>query len=124
MLSHPAATVRAMVDLEDVRRVASELPRTSEHLIHDRVTFRCGRLVYVRVSRDERSMGFGCPREEREALVAAQPETFFLPAPSDMKYQWVRVWLGAIDRAELRELVTDAWRLVVPRRFAEAHLGS
>jgi hypothetical protein len=68
-------------------------------------------------------MGFGYPKEERAGLVAAEPDKFFLPVPSDMRYHWVRVWLAAIDETELRELVTEAWRMVVPRRVAETHLG-
>jgi hypothetical protein len=55
-------------------------------------------------------------------LVAAQPEKFFMPIPSDMRYNWVRVWLDAIDEAEMRELVIDAWRMVVPKRVAAEYL--
>lgn len=112
-----------MVTVEEVRRVALALPRTEEHLIRDRVKFRVGRIVYVALSRDERAMGFGFPKQERAGLVAAEPEKFFLPAPSDLRYNWVEVWLSSIDRAEMRELVTDAWRMVVPNRVAAAHLG-
>lgn len=68
-------------------------------------------------------MGFGFPKEERVALVAADAEKFFLPIPSDLRYNWVRVWLQAIDQTEMRELVVDAWRMVVPKRVAAAYLG-
>jgi hypothetical protein len=47
----------------------------------------------------------------------------FLPIPSDLRYNWVRVWLQAIDQTEMRELVVDAWRMVVPKRVAAAYLG-
>jgi hypothetical protein len=33
----------------------------------------------------------------------------------------VHVRLATLDQAELRELVTDAWRMVVPKRVAAAH---
>ncbi|HLV58912.1 MAG TPA: MmcQ/YjbR family DNA-binding protein [Natronosporangium sp.] len=112
-----------MVTVDDIRRVALSLPRTWEHLVRDRVKFKVGRIVYVALSRDERSMGFAFPKEERAALVASEPEKFFLPSASDMRYHWVRVWLAAIDEDEMRELVTDAWRMVVPRRVAREHLG-
>ena len=92
-------------------------------LVRDQVKFRVGRLVYLAFSRDETSMGCGFPRQERAALVEAQPLKFFLPAPSDMRYNWVRVRLDAIDRAEMRELVVDAWRMVVPKRRAAEHLA-
>jgi hypothetical protein len=107
-----------MVTAQDVRTVAMSLPRTEERIVRDQVKFKVGRIVYVALSRDERSMGFGFPKEERAALVAAQPEKFFLPIPSDMRYHWVRVWLDAIDLDEMRELVIDAWRIAVPKRVA------
>jgi hypothetical protein len=72
-----------MVTAEDVRRLAITLPRTEEHLIRDQVKFRVGRIVYIAIAADEKSMGFGFPKEERAALVAAEPEKFFLPAKSD-----------------------------------------
>jgi hypothetical protein len=111
-----------MVTADDVRAVALSLPRTEERLVRDKVKFRVGRIVYVALSRDETSMGFGFPKEERAALVAAQPEKFFMPIPSDMRYHWVRVWLDAIERDEMRELVVDAWRMVVPKRVAAEYL--
>jgi hypothetical protein len=111
-----------MVAVADVRAVALSLPRTEEALVRDQVKFRVGRIVYVALSRDERSMGFGFPKDERAALVAAQAEKFFMPIPSDMRYNWVQVWLDAIDEAEMRELVVDAWRMVVPKRVAAEYL--
>ena len=35
-----------------------------------------------------------------------------------MRYQWLVVRLDAIDKDELRELVFDAWRMVVPKKLA------
>jgi hypothetical protein len=112
-----------MVTTDDIRAVALSLPRTEEALVRDQVKFRVGRIVYVALSRDELSMGFGFPKNERAALVAAHPEKFFMPIPSDLRYNWVQVWLNAIDHTEMRELVVDAWRLVVPKRVAAVYLG-
>jgi hypothetical protein len=110
-----------MVTGDEVRRVAGSLPRSEEHLIRDHVKFRVGRLVFVSISPDERSMGFGFPKEERAALVASEPEKFHMPVASDMRYNWVRVWLAAIDEAEMRELVVEAWRMCVPKRVSAAY---
>ena len=63
-------------------------------------------------------MGFAFPKEEREALVASEPEKFMMPSRADMRYHWVDVRMEAIDEAEMRELVIDAWRMVVPKRVA------
>ncbi len=110
-----------MVTTQDVRRIALSLPRTDERLVRDQIKFRVGRIVYVALSRDERSMGFGFPKEERAALIAAEPDKFFMPIRSDERYNWVQVRLSAIDEIELRELVIDAWRMVVPKRVAAAY---
>ena len=111
-----------MVTAEDVCSYGLTLPRTERHLIRDRIKLRVGRIVYVAFSRDEQTMGFGFPKEERAALVAAEPDKFFLPPPSDMRYQWCCVHLAAIDDEEMRSLVTDAWCMVVPKRVREEQL--
>ncbi|WP_109508241.1 MmcQ/YjbR family DNA-binding protein [Nocardioides speluncae] len=113
-----------MVEVDDVRRLALSLPRTTEHLIRDRVKFRVKQLVYVAFSRDETLMGFGFPNEQRAALVESEPDKFQLPSVGDMRYHWVVARLAALDEQEMTELVTDAWRMVVPKSVAREHLGS
>jgi hypothetical protein len=112
-----------MVTIDDVRRWAMSLPRTSEHLIHRRVKFRVGKIVYAALSEDETTLGFGFPKEEREALVAAEPRKFSLPRPSDMRFNWVHASLAELDVPEMRELITDAWLMVVPKRVGSEHLA-
>jgi hypothetical protein len=112
-----------VVTIEDVRTFASTLPRAYEALVRDRVKFRVGRIVFLAFSRDETIMGFGFPKEERAALVAAEPEKFFMPGKSDLRYHWVQVRLAAIDQAEMQELVLDAWRMCVPKGVAATYLG-
>ena len=63
--------------------------------------FRVGQLVYVSFDRDEKIMGFGFPKELRDALVDSDPEKFLLPCPSDLRYNWVSARLDALDREEL-----------------------
>ena len=112
-----------MVTVEDVRRLALTLPRTTEHLIHDRVKFRVGAIVYVAFSRDETEMGFAFPKEERAALVAARPGVFAMPRESDLRFHWVVARMAALDPDEMEELVSEAWRMVVPKFLARERLG-
>ncbi len=112
-----------MATIEGVRALALSLPRSYEALVRDRVKFRVGRIVYLAFSRDETLMGFAFPKEEREALVASEPAKFLMPDRGDLRYNWVVVRLSAIDGAEMREIVQEAWRIVVPKRVAAAHLG-
>jgi len=106
------------VTVDDVRAVAQPLPRAYEVVVHDRVKFRVGQIVWLAFSRDETTMGFAFPKEEREALVASAPDTFLLPGPSDMRYHWMVARMAALDLDEMREIVLDAWRMVVPKRVA------
>jgi hypothetical protein len=110
-----------VVTIDDVREFADQLPRAYEALVRDRVKFRVGRIVFLAFSRDEQIMGFGFPKEEREALVAGEPEKFLMPGQSDMRYHWVHVRLAAIDEAEMQELVLDAWRMCVPKGVAASY---
>ena len=112
-----------MVTVDDVRALAQTLPRSYEVLVRDRVKFRVGSMVYVAFSHDEQTMGFGFPKEERAALVAAEPEKFLLPPEADLRFNWVVVRLEAIDDAEMEELVLSAWRMVVPKKVARERLG-
>ncbi|MEO7980353.1 MAG: MmcQ/YjbR family DNA-binding protein [Sporichthyaceae bacterium] len=112
-----------MVTVDDVRDVVRDLPRSYEVLVRDRVKFRVGSLVYVAFSRDETTMGFAFPKEERADLVAARPEVFPLPPASDLRFHWVLARTDALDVAEMRELVLDAWRMVVPKKVAREQLG-
>ncbi len=106
------------VTIDDVRSLASTLPRSSEGLTRDRVKFRIGRIVYLAFSRDETLMGFAFPKEERDALIASEPHKFLMPRISDQRYNWVVVRLDEIDVAEMCELVMDAWRMCVPKKIA------
>ena len=109
--------------VDDVRRIALPLPRTEERLVGDRVKFYIGRIVWASLSRDETTMGFAFPKEERTALLDAEPTKFQLPVPSDMRYNWVRVRLAEIDEAELTELLVEAWSMCVPKRVAAAYFA-
>ena len=106
------------VTIDDVRQLAAGLPRSYEVVVRGRVKFRVGQIVYLAFSEDEAQMGFAFPKEERDAALETYPDKFRRPRPSDMRFQWLEVRLDAIDRNELRELVFDAWRIVVSKKLA------
>lgn len=107
-----------VVTIEDCRAVAQKLPRSYEVLVGGRVKFRVGRIVYLAFSRDQTTMGFAFPKDEREWLIGGSPDKFLFPAPADMRYHWVEARLAALDHEEMRGLVEDAWRMVVPKSVA------
>jgi hypothetical protein len=113
--------VPPVVTVDDVRSIVQPLPRAYEVVVHDRVKFRVGRLVFAALSRDETLLGFAYPKLERDALIASDPGRFLPPLPSDERYNWVRARMAALDRIELAELVVDAWTMVVPKFVAAGY---
>ena len=107
--------------VEDVRAIASTLPRSYEAVVRGCVKFRVGQIVYVALSRDQTIMGFGFPKELRDALVESDPDKFLLPSQSDLRYNWVCVRLDKVGREELSALVVSAWRMCVPKKVAAAY---
>ena len=115
------STLTLVVTIDDVRAVALTLPRSYEAFVRGRVKFRVGKIVYLAFSRDETLLGFAFPKEWRDALVETEPHKFMLPRDSDLRFNWAVVRLAELDETELRELVIDAWAMVVPKSVAAAY---
>jgi len=113
-----------MVTIDEIRAVAQELPRSTEAFVRGLIKFRVGRIVYLSVTPDGSTMGFGFPKEWRQALVDAEPEKFSLPSQSDMRYHWAHVRLAAIDAEEMRDLIEGAWAMCVPKSVAEKYAAT
>ncbi|MCB0906790.1 MAG: MmcQ/YjbR family DNA-binding protein [Nocardioidaceae bacterium] len=110
-----------MATVDDVRALGSELERSYQVHVRGRLKFRVGKLVYVAFSLDETEMGFAFPKHERETLVASDPARFLMPSAGDLRFHWVESRLAALDPGEARELVVDAWRMVVPQKVSRAY---
>lgn len=108
-----------MAVVDDVLPLGDELERSYVVQVRGRVKFRVGSIVYVAFSPDESVMGFAFPKEERQDLVDNDPR-FHLPDASDMRFNWVHATLAELDPVEARELVVDAWRMVVPQKVSRA----
>ena len=110
-----------MAVVEDVLPLGETLERSYVVQVAGRLKFRVGSIVYVAFSRDESVMGFAFPIDERTVLVTSDPQKFQLPSPSDLRYNWVHANLAALDPREARELVVDAWRMVVPQKISRVY---
>jgi hypothetical protein len=110
-----------MAAVEDVVVLGAELERSRLAYVRGRLKFRVGQLVYVAFSLDESVMGFAFSKLERSALVESYPDKFQLPAESDLRFNWVEARLAALEPAEAREFVVDAWRMVVPAKLSRAY---
>lgn len=110
-----------MPDAEDVRRVALSLPDTTERVAWNMPTFRVAGKMFATLPEEETSMAVRCPKEERDELVLAEPEKFWI-ADHEAGFAWVRVRLSALeDELELRDILADSWRQAAPPRLQESY---
>lgn len=110
-----------MATEDDVRRIALSLPETTEKPWYGTPGFRVKDKGFLRL-RTEAEGGlvvFVADLDEKEALLASDPEAFFTTPHYD-GHAIVLVHLHAVDEAELRELVTDSWRCKAPARVLRA----
>jgi hypothetical protein len=110
-----------MATIEDVRRLALQLPETDEHPSYGgRPAYRVKKKGFVYVREDGNSIViFVEDLAEKEALLASDPKKFFTEPHYD-GYATVLVRYGKVGIRELRELITDSWRNRAPTRVRGA----
>ena len=127
-----------MATLDDVTRLASELPEVTEGERHgNRTWFVAGKaFAWDRPfsKADIRRFGDDAPPEgpilavrvadlgEKEAVLAAQPRAFFT-IPHFDGYSAVLIQLMNVSRAALREAIIDGWLACAPPRLVDQYLG-
>jgi predicted DNA-binding protein (MmcQ/YjbR family) len=104
-----------------IREICMALPEAAEKPFggHTAPTYRVRDKMFVMTSEDGLSMTFKAGPGVQEALVAEDPERFFVP-----KYVGVKGWVGARldvdhDWDEMAELIEDSYRLVAPKRLTK-----
>jgi predicted DNA-binding protein (MmcQ/YjbR family) len=106
--------------LARVREICLALPEAVEKPFggHSAPSFRVRDKLFLITSEDGRSMMFKAGPGVQEALVASDPDRFFVPAYVGHK-GWVGAWLTADqDWDEIAELIEDSYRLIAPKRLA------
>ncbi|WKG10737.1 MmcQ/YjbR family DNA-binding protein [Nocardia sp. PE-7] len=105
---------------DDVRAYVLSLPQTTEQFAWGMPIFRVAGKLFLTLPEDETSMAVRCPILDRDELVLAEPDKFWI-ASHESGNPWVRVRLAALDdREELEAIVTDSWRQAAPRALLEA----
>jgi hypothetical protein len=102
-----------------VRKIALSLPEAEERETWETATFRVRNKIFVMFSDRERELWIKSDFDEQRALTQTDPETFFVP-PYVGPSGWVGVRIRTVERDELSELVTEAWRLTAPKRLVAA----
>ena len=101
------------------RRIALALPEAEERETWGEATFRVRNKIFAMMGSDEKRGSIKASKEEQAALLAADPDTFFTPAYVGV-HGWIGVVLRSADTQEVRELLTEAWRMTAPKRSVRA----
>ncbi len=102
---------------DDVRRLAQELPRVVEGTSYRTPAFRVGKKFLARLKEDGVTIALRISFDEREVLMRAKPQTFFI-TDHYRDYPAVLVRLGKIREREMRDLLRRSWELVTKKRLA------
>ena len=106
-----------MATFEDARRIALSLPETSEGSLYGTPGFRVRKQAFARLRPEGDVLVVWVADEgEKEALLTTQPDIYFT-LPHYDGHPSVLVRLPAIPVDELREVLTEAWRVRAPRRL-------
>lgn len=107
------------MDEETVRKVLLGLPEVSEQPgWAGQPVFKVRGKSFVYFSEDGSRASIKAFREEQEALVAENPEVY-QPSWASGRFAWLSADFAAADEEELRELLTEAWRLTAPKTLVK-----
>jgi hypothetical protein len=127
-----------MVTLDEVARMALDLPEVTEGERHGRRTWSVGRKVFAWErgfsKADIRRFGDAPPPEgpilavrvadlhEKEAVLAEQPKGFFT-IPHFDGYAAVLIQLKTATKRAVREAILDAWLACAPTKLADDYVN-
>jgi hypothetical protein len=113
---------RETVTFDTVRAIALTLPGAEETTSYGTPAFKVKGKLFVRQHQDGVSLVIKIDVEDREILMAADPETFYI-TDHYLNYPWILVRLSNVRTDQLRDLLRQAWRLAAPGRLVSAYLG-
>jgi hypothetical protein len=95
---------------KDVRKMALSLDGVEESTSYGTAAFKIRGKLIARLKEDGESLVVGTTFEEREEMMAAEPETYYV-TDHYLKYPWVLVRLAKVHPDAMRDLLKGAVRL-------------
>jgi hypothetical protein len=95
---------------KDVRKIAMSLKNVEESTSYGTAAFKVDGKLLARLREDGESLVVGTTFEEREEMMAADPETYYI-TDHYLKYPWVLVRLSRVHADAMRDLLGRSWRL-------------
>lgn len=108
------------VTAPEVRAIALSLPESTEKPSYGTPGFRVKDKLFARIREEGDVLVVWCSDlDEKEALIASEPKKFFTTPHYD-GHPTVLVRFRALGKKEMRELLTESWRLRAPRKLVDA----
>ena len=105
--------------LELVRRLALALPGVEEGICFGTPAFYVRHKLMLRMWPDGETLVSRCPIDEREELIAENPDVFFV-TDHYRNYTSILISLLAVNQKVLAQMIERAWRMQASRKAVEA----
>jgi hypothetical protein len=102
------------VTFETVRQIAETLPGAEESTSYRTPAFKVKGKLFARLHQDGESLVIGVDFEEREEMMSAAPEKFYI-TDHYLNYPWMLVRMSKVRPDELRDLLIGSWRRAAPK---------
>lgn len=113
---------RSPVTFATVREIALALPGVEEGTAYGTPAFRIRGKFFLRLREDGESLAVKISFDERELLMRADPEAFFL-TDHYRGYPAILIRMSAITRSALAEVLEQAWAGIAPAKLVRARRG-
>jgi hypothetical protein len=104
---------RLPVTYETVRQMALEFPHVEDGTSYGAAALKVKGKLFVRLREDPDSLVIKMPFDQREELMAADPETYYI-TDHYRDYEWMLVRLSKVHPDALRELLRIAYHAMLP----------
>jgi hypothetical protein len=109
-LKRDRVTANTPAAFEAVRRIALSLDNVEEGTSYGTPAFKVGGELFVRMHQDGESLVVRTDFEQREELMASDPETYYI-TDHYLNYEWILIRLSRAQPDALLDLIRMAWRL-------------
>jgi hypothetical protein len=113
--SKRAVKTRA-VTFDTVRQIAQTLPGAEESTSYGTPAFKVKGKLFARLHQDGESLVVGVDFEEREEMMSADPEKFYI-TDHYLNYPWMLVRMSKVRPDQLRDLLIGSWRRAAPKNL-------
>ena len=107
------------VTFDTVREIARTMPGAEESTSYRTPAFKVKGKLFARQHQDGESLVVGVDFEEREEMMSAAPEKFYI-TDHYLKYPWMLVRMSKVRPDELRDLLIGSWRRAAPKHLVSA----